>query len=157
MTSLFDTKADLVSTLKMLHGYADDYRKIGLTGEMPPLLRRVVLEYKRLASCRKSTKEDSSRLGLLFMAAQRNRLLGFWFAEIDHIVAHEQGHLSRALRDSYQDEHAMLSEYLGLDVKFPVVHDVSCTLPISDPFDTRSMVRFKQFLEQEMYVDNYVI
>jgi hypothetical protein len=146
MTTLFDTNATLVAALKVLNNHLDEYREVGLTGEMPPVLAQVVSEYQRLAEIKHRSESDEDRLDAILLAAQENEILSFWLTEVDHILGEEEGLLDQASYELYLNEHAALVERLGLKgADFPVL-DSPSTL-----FELGVRENFKRSIEKELY------
>jgi hypothetical protein len=84
-----------------------------IASQSPPEIMEIVLEYARINSRCDRRHKDELLMDEIMKAAEENPILEFWLSEIDHILGHQQGNLNEDARDSYEDQHAVLREYLS--------------------------------------------
>ncbi|WP_413164832.1 hypothetical protein ACL6C3_01895 [Capilliphycus salinus ALCB114379] len=83
-----------------------------------PHLQKVVLQYWELACLPYLSDKQQEQLAEILERATESEVLTFWIAEIDHIIAHKLGLLNPEERTSYQNQQALLREYLAINSEF---------------------------------------
>jgi len=77
-----------------------------------PEIWEVLLEYHRLASSRRLSREEENRLGSILERACSSELMTFWIGEIDHLIGKNLGLFTPKNCHSYYHQQACLKEYL---------------------------------------------
>jgi hypothetical protein len=84
---------------------------------------KLALEYARLASLPQLSEKDANRLEEILAIANHIDILNFWITEVDHILGHHLDLLDEDNRESYQDQQALLKDYVGVMESFPIPDD----------------------------------
>lgn len=75
-----------------------------------------VLEYGRIGSLKRLSKEDFDRMSKILDRAVEDEILNFWISEMDHILMHELNLLEEGWLDNHKDWMALLREYAGKSI-----------------------------------------
>ena len=75
-----------------------------------------VLEYGRIGSLKRPSKEDFDRMSKILDRAVEDEILNFWISEMDHILMHELNLLEEGWLDNHKDWMALLREYAGKSI-----------------------------------------
>jgi hypothetical protein len=75
-------------------------------------IMELTLEYSILAARSQLTDEDADRFEEILKYAVKSEILSFWIGEVDHTIGHHWGLLRDFNLKSYQDQQALLREYM---------------------------------------------
>ncbi|MEL7034598.1 MAG: hypothetical protein AAFO04_03105 [Cyanobacteria bacterium J06592_8] len=108
-----------------------------------PHLQKVMQQYWKLANLRTLSDRQQEKLAQILELATESEILAFWIAEIDHIIGHKRGVLETEDRVSYNNQQALLREYLMLNSQpepenLPNSEDLSCSEEKSTQFSCLS-------------------
>ena len=80
-----------------------------------PNLTNIVREYYQLRVLPNLSEQQADRIGEIMELATTDQVIDFWLTEVDHALGHALNLLDESCRYSYQDQQALLREYLGID------------------------------------------
>ena len=81
----------------------------------PPLyVMSLIREYYQLRVLPTLSNQQADRLGEILGAASDNGVLDLWITEVDHSLGHKLNLLDPACRRAYENQQALLREYLGI-------------------------------------------
>lgn len=135
MSNYFQVK-DLLSKLSNPRKLADvlnasNQKEGDFLSQSSPEVMALALEYAKLASLPNRSTQEDDRLGEILEVATYSEILNFWTIEVDHFLGHHLGLLDEDARESYQDQQALLRDYLGTkDFPTPAhrqIKDYLCT------------------------------
>lgn len=80
----------------------------------------IAVEYGTLASLKRPSEAELDRIEEILTLAMSNGLLNLWIDEIDHCLGHRLGLLEPEAQGRYEDQQAVLREYLeALPASYP--------------------------------------
>jgi len=123
MNNLARSKDELHAKLLNLKGMINQGYGDFLSKSSPKITEIAVL-YAQLAALPNRSEEENDNIEKILDAANDNQLLSFWTIEIDHILAHSLGLLDEDDRESYQDQQALLMEYVETRHDFTAKFDL---------------------------------
>lgn len=91
-----------------------------LLEQSSPEILKLVLEYAKLAAIPHPLEQEANRIEEILAVANHINVLGFWIAEVDHLLGHHLDLLDEDNRESYQDQQALMRDYVGVMENFPV-------------------------------------
>jgi hypothetical protein len=80
----------------------------------PPDIMSLIREYYQLRVLPTLSSQQADRLGEILGAASDNGVLDLWITEVDHSLGHNLNLLDPACRSAYENQQALLREYLGI-------------------------------------------
>jgi hypothetical protein len=74
----------------------------------------LIREYYQLRFLSTLSNQQADRLGEILRAASSDGILDLWITEVDHALGHNLNLLNPACRRAYENQQALLREYLGI-------------------------------------------
>lgn len=90
-----------------------DFNRSDILLKSTPNLMKIIREYYQLRVLPNLSEQQAERIGKIMELATTDRVVDFWIIEVEHALGHALNLLDESCRYSYQDQQALLREYLG--------------------------------------------